>query len=81
MPQGELRCLLGRFGQVHLAAARQLITSAEDKLRELDPASEQYNAIVNAATRLQNLIDSGNASQEELTNAMTTLTRAMAGIY
>jgi penicillin-binding protein 1A len=64
-----------------IAAARQLITSAEDKLRELDPASEQYNAIVNAATRLQNLIDSGNASQEELTNAMTTLTRAMAGLY
>ena len=64
-----------------IAAARQLIASAQEKLRELDPTGEQYNAIVNAATQLQNLIDSGTASQEELTNAMTTLTRAMAGIY
>ena len=64
-----------------IAAARQLIASAQDKLRELDPAGEQYTAIVTAATQLQNLIDSGTASQEKLTNAMTTLTRAMAGIY
>ena len=64
-----------------VAAARQLIVSAQEKLRELDPAGEQYNAIVNAATQLQNLIDSGTASQEDLTNAMTTLTRTMAGLY
>ena len=64
-----------------IAAAQQLIASAQEKLRELDPAGEQYTAIVNAASQLQLLLDSGTASQEDLTSAMTTLTRAMAGLY
>ena len=38
------------------------------------------DAIVNAATTLQQLIDSG-ASQNDVTAAMTILTQAMIGIY
>ena len=64
-----------------LDAARQLIAAAQEMLKGLDPAGAQYSAIINAAAQLQSLIDSGTASQEDLTNAMTTLTRAMAGIY
>ncbi len=62
-------------------AARQLIAAAQEMLKGLDPAGTQYLAIVNAAAQLQSMIDSGTASQEDLTNAMTALTRAMAGIY
>ena len=61
--------------------ARQLIATAETQLMTMDPSSPQYSAIVNAAAYLQSLIDSGTASQADITNAMTTLTRAMAGIY
>ena len=64
-----------------IADARQLIATAETQLMTMDPASPQYAAIVNAAAQLQSLIDSGTASQTDITNAMTTLTRAMAGIY
>ena len=64
-----------------IADARQLIATAETQLMTMDPSSPQYSAIVNAAAYLQSLIDSGTASQADITNAMTTLTRAMAGIY
>ena len=64
-----------------LADARQLIATAEAQLMTLDPGGAQYSAIVNAASQLQSLIDSGTASAADITNAMTTLTRAMAGIF
>ena len=60
--------------------AQRLITAAEQQLATLDPASGQYTAIVNAATNLQTLLNSG-ASQNEVTAAMTVLTQAMIGIY
>lgn len=60
--------------------AARLINSAQQQLYSLDPASGQYSAIVNAATNLQALLDSG-AGQSEVTSAMTVLTQAMIGIY
>ena len=60
--------------------AQRLIAAAQQQLATLDPASAQYTAIVNAATNLQNLLNSG-ASQSEITQAMTVLTQAMIGIY
>ncbi|MBR0268309.1 MAG: PBP1A family penicillin-binding protein [Clostridia bacterium] len=60
--------------------AAQIIAAAQQQLATLDPASAQYAAIVNAATRLQQLVDSG-AAQSEVTAAMTALTQAMIGIY
>ena len=61
--------------------AKRMIAEAEQKLGGLDPASEQYSAVVNAAQYLQSLIDSGTATEADITAAMTALTRAMAGIY
>ena len=60
--------------------AARLIAEAQNQLATLDPSSGQYSAIVNAATALQQLVDSG-ASQNEVTAAMTLLTQAMIGIY
>ena len=60
--------------------ASRLIAAAQAQLTTLDPAGAQYAAIVNAATRLQQLVDSG-ASQSDVTSAMTALTQAMAGVY
>ena len=60
--------------------AARLIAAAQEQLATLDPAGGQYSAIVNAATDLQRLMDSG-ASQTEITAAMTRLTQAMIGIY
>ncbi len=60
--------------------AGRLIAAAQEQLATLDPAGAQYSAIVNAATSLQQLVDSG-ASQNEVTAAMTMLTQAMIGIY
>ena len=61
--------------------ALQLIASAQAQLSMLDPAGDQYRAIVSAAAYLQSLVDGNTATQTEVTNAMTALTRAMAGIY
>jgi len=58
----------------------RLISTAQQQLATMDPTSAQYSAIVNAATTLQQLVDSG-ASQNEVTAAMTVLTQAMIGIY
>ena len=69
------------FGRVLDIDVSELIATAETQLMTMDPANPQYAAIVNAAAQLQSLIDSGTASQTDITNAMTTLTRAMAGIY
>jgi hypothetical protein len=60
--------------------AARLIAAAQEQLSTLDPSGAQYGAIVNAATALQQLIDSG-ASQNEVTAAMTALTQAMIGIF
>ena len=60
--------------------AVRLIAEAQQQLAAMDPTSAQYSAIVNAATTLQQLVDSG-ASQNEVTAAMTVLTQAMIGIY
>ena len=72
---------LPQKAEADVLAVYGMIAEAESRLATMDPASDQYQAIVSAAVYLQNLIDSGAASQEELTNAMTTLTRAMAGLY
>jgi penicillin-binding protein 1A len=60
--------------------ARILISEAQKKLNTLDPAGSQYSAVVNAATALQTLIETG-AGQSEIIAAMSVLTQAMAGIY
>ena len=60
--------------------AARLIAAAQEQLATLDPGGAQYSAIVNAATTLQQLIDSG-ASKNDVTAAMTMLTQAMIGIY
>ena len=54
----------------------RIIAAAQQQLAGMDPMSAQYSAIVNAATNLQNLLDSG-ASSAEITMAMSTLTQAM----
>ena len=64
-----------------ISDARQVIASASGVLATLDPAGERYLAIVSAATYLQNLIDGGTATQAEITAAMTSLARALAGDY
>ena len=61
--------------------ARLLISKAEDLLSNMDPASEQYRAVQNAADYLRLLIGSGYADQAEVMAAMQTLTQAMGGIY
>ena len=75
-PQGGGTALPNRQAE----DAARLITAAQEQLATLDPGSAQYSAIVNAATTLQQLIDSG-ASQNDVTSAMTVLTQAMIGIY
>ena len=75
-PQGGGTALPNRQAE----DAARLITAAQEQLATLDPGSAQYSAIVNAATTLQQLIDSG-ASQNDVTAAMTILTQAMIGIY
>ncbi len=57
--------------------ARQLIVSAESRLATLDPSSDQYRAIVNAATYLRSLLDSGTATESDVMAAMTELTRTL----
>ena len=64
-----------------ISDARQVIASAQSVLSTLDPAGERYRAIVSAASDLQNLIDGGTATQAEITAAMTSLARALAGDY
>ena len=56
--------------------AARIIAAAQQQLTGMDPTSAQYGAIVNAATHLQSLIDSG-APASEVTAAMTALTQAM----
>ena len=56
--------------------AARIIAAAQQQLTGMDPTSAQYGAIVNAATHLQSLIDSG-APAAEVTAAMTALTQAM----
>ena len=75
-PQGGGTALPNRQAE----DAARLISAAQEQLGTLDPGSAQYSAIVNAATTLQQLIDSG-ASQNDVTSAMTVLTQAMIGIY
>ena len=58
--------------------AARIIAAAQQQLAGMDPMSAQYSNIVNAATYLQSLLDSG-ASQSEITMAMTALTQAMMG--
>ncbi len=64
-----------------ISDARQVIASAQDVLATLDPAGERYRAVVSAAAYLQSLIDGGTATQAEITAAMTSLARALAGDY
>ena len=61
--------------------ARQMLSEAQEKLSALDPAGAQYSAVVTAAAELERLINDGNASETEITAAMTSLMRAMAGVY
>ena len=61
-----------------IADARSLIAEAETRLAGMDPAGEQYQAIVSAAVYLQSLIDSGTATQAEIISARTALAMAMS---
>ena len=70
----RLTCLLLLSLCLPLAAL-----AADGPLREVRPGL--YAGGQPSAAQLQALIDSGTAGQAELTDAMTTLTRTMAGIY
>ena len=61
--------------------ARNLLSQAENKMAYMDPNSEQYRAIQNAADYLRLLIGGGGAGQAEVMTAMETLVQAMGGIY
>ena len=63
------------------ADARQVLTMAETMMASMDPNSEQYRAIQNAADYLRMLIGGGGANQSDVMSAMQTLTQAMGGIY
>ena len=60
--------------------ARMLISQADAMLGGIDPSNPTYQRIYSAKVNLQNVIDSGNASQSEIAQAMGQLTRAMAGL-
>ena len=60
--------------------ARMLISQADSMLAGIDPANPTYQKIYNARVNLQNVINSGSASQNEIMQAMGQLTRAMAGL-
>ena len=63
------------------ADAETLLGTADAMLQTLDPNSEQYFAVRNAMDNLRMVIGSGNASQTDVTAAMTALTMALGGIY
>ena len=56
--------------------ARRVIRQAQELLATMDPGSYGYSAIVNAASWLQSLLDSG-ADSAEIISAMTDLTMQM----
>ena len=68
-------------GDQSYADARQVLTVADSMMANMDPGSEQYRAVQNAADYLRMLIGGGTASQAEVMSAMQTLTQAMGGIY
>jgi hypothetical protein len=61
--------------------AQQLLSMADSMLTAMDPNSEQYRAVLNAADYLRLLVGSGSAAQGQILAAMTTLTQALGGIY
>ena len=63
------------------ADARQVLTVAETMMANMDPNSEQYRAVQNAADYLRMLIGSGSANQSDVMAAMQTLTQALGGVY
>ena len=63
------------------AEAKQVLALADNMLGTLDPNSQKYQAIRNAADYLRLLIGSDYPNQAEIMNAMETLTRAMGGVY
>ena len=58
-----------------------MLDKADRKMASMDPNSEQYRAIQNAADYLRMLVGGGYAGQAEVMAAMQTLALAMGGIY
>ena len=54
---------------------------ADNMLATMDPASEKYRAVQNAADYLRMLLGAGNTDAGEIMSAMEALTRALGGIY
>ena len=61
--------------------AWSMLDKADRKMASMDPNSEQYRAIQNAADYLRMLVGGGYAGQAEVMAAMQTLALAMGGIY
>lgn len=64
-----------------ISDAQVLLSSAEEMLRNQDPASASYQAINSAAAALEAVIMQDAPGQSEVASAMALLTQAMAGIY
>jgi penicillin-binding protein 1A len=63
------------------AEARQVLAMADMMLASMDPGSDKYLAIQNAADYLRLLLGAAYPDQVEIMAAMEALTRAMGGIY
>ena len=61
--------------------AQILVSEAQSQLAGMDPFSAGYAAVAQATNALQNLINRGDPSENELVEAMSKLTLAMAGVY
>ena len=61
--------------------ARQVLSKAESVMATMDPNSEQYRAIQNAADYLRMLIGGGTANQSDVMVAMQTVLQAMGGVF
>ncbi len=64
-----------------VAIASQTLMIADNILTTLDPNSEMYQAVQNAADYLRLLIGSSNPDPAEVMSALEALNRAMGGMY
>ena len=64
-----------------LANARQLLSDAEQKLATMDPTSEAYLSLRQAADDLLILLSGPNPDDGAVLSAMSALTQALLGIY
>ncbi len=68
-------------GSDSFTEARQMLTMADNMLATMDPATEKYRAVQNAADYLRMLLGAEYPDSAEIMNAMEALTRAMGGMY